>query len=192
MTPVEALERIAYILQRNREPTYRVKAFRTAAETIREFSVDELSQLAAKQGLQRLSGIGEKTERVIVEALAGETPAYLQHLMGEAPKKEVAAGDALRAALRGDCHMHSDWSDGGSPIRDMALAARTLGHEYVALTDHSPRLTIANGLTTERLREQLAIVRELNQELARLSPPDRDRGGHQRGRHPGSDGRHSG
>ena len=59
--------------------------------------------------------------------------------------------DGLRAALRGDCHTHSDWSDGGSPPREMAEAARDLGHEWIALTDHSPRLTVANGLSAERL-----------------------------------------
>jgi putative hydrolase len=73
---------------------------------------------------------------------------------------------ALRHALRGDCHTHSTWSDGGSPIREMALAARDLGHSYIALTDHSPRLTVANGLTAERLRAQLVEVALLNEELA--------------------------
>jgi putative hydrolase len=72
----------------------------------------------------------------------------------------------MRAALRGDCHTHSDWSDGGSPPREMAEAARDLGHEWVALTDHSPRLTVANGLSIERLEAQLALVSRLNEELA--------------------------
>jgi putative hydrolase len=72
----------------------------------------------------------------------------------------------LRAKLRGDCHSHSDWSDGGSPIREMAEAARDLGHDYLALTDHSPRLTVAHGLNPERLRQQLAVVAEVNEELA--------------------------
>jgi putative hydrolase len=62
--------------------------------------------------------------------------------------------------------VHSDWSDGGSPIREMAEAARGLGHEYVVLTDHSPRLTIANGLSRERLLEQLDVVAALNADLA--------------------------
>src|SRR3712207_8569884 len=74
----------------------------------------------------------------------------------------------FRAALRGDLHVHSDWSDGGSPIREMAEAAMALGHEYLALTDHSPRLTVANGLTAERLEQQLDGVAGLNEELAPL------------------------
>jgi putative hydrolase len=76
-----------------------------------------------------------------------------------------AAAD-LRRALRGDCHTHSTWSDGGSPIDEMARAARDLGHEYMVLTDHSPRLTVAKGLSAERLREQLGVVRALNEEMA--------------------------
>ena len=54
---------------------------------------------------------------------------------------------ATARALRGDLHSHSDWSDGGSPIEEMAMTAIELGHEYLVLTDHSPRLTVANGLS---------------------------------------------
>ena len=68
--------------------------------------------------------------------------------------------------MRGDCHTHSDWSDGGSPPLEMALAARDLGHEWVALTDHSPRLTVASGLSADRLRAQLELITELNVTLA--------------------------
>jgi putative hydrolase len=93
-------------------------------------------------------------------------PAYLRKLEGNLDREEDERGKAIRAALKGDCHVHSDWSDGGSPILDMALAARELGHEWVALTDHSPRLTVAKGLTPERLREQIQVVREVNRVLA--------------------------
>jgi putative hydrolase len=86
----------------------------------------------------------------------------------------VAAGAAaLRAALHGDCHTHSDWSDGGSPIAEMAAAARELGHGYVVLSDHSPRLTVANGLSPERLLAQLDEVARLNERLAEETPPFR-------------------
>src|SRR5690606_27121117 len=113
-----------------------------------------------------LPGIGKVTALVIEEALRGETPVYLRRLVateGE-PLEEAAA--ALRAALKGDLNTHSDWSDGGSPIREMAETARSLGHEYLALTDHSPRLKVANGLSADRLRRQLDVVAELNEELA--------------------------
>jgi putative hydrolase len=62
--------------------------------------------------------------------------------------------------------MHSDWSDGGSSIEAMTRTAAALGHDYVALTDHSPRLSIARGLTADRLRSQLDVVSKVNEELA--------------------------
>ncbi len=116
--------------------------------------------------LQALPGVGKTTAQVIAEASRGEQPSYLRKLEGtDLPALEGAAAE-LRDALQGDCHSHSDWSDGGSPIREMAEAARSLGHRYWALTDHSPRLTVAHGLNPERLRQQLEVVAELNEELA--------------------------
>jgi putative hydrolase len=166
LEPVEALERIAYLLERAREPTYRVQAFRKAAGAIRALSRQELEERAASGRLRALPGVGEKTERVIREALRGEPPAYLVRLEGELPATDSGPVAALRARLRGDCHTHSDWSDGGSGIVEMAEAARALGHEYIALTDHSGGLKVANGLSAERLRRQLDVVAAANEELA--------------------------
>jgi len=64
--------------------------------------------------------------------------------------------------LRGDCHAHTEASDGGASIREMAEAAIELGHDYLVITDHSPRLTVANGLSPERLRAQLEEIAALN------------------------------
>jgi putative hydrolase len=164
--PVAALDRIAYILEHTREPPYRVRAFRNAADAIRDLPDDELREMAASGRLRKLAGIGEKTERVIVQALAGERPSYLAQLEKAMPDADDGPGARIRALLKGDCHTHSDWSDGGSPIQVMAAAARDLGHDYIALTDHSPRLKIANGLSPDRLREQIKIVAELNEKLA--------------------------
>ena len=166
MTPVEALERIVYLLDRAREPRYRARAFQKAAEAIRDLSDEELRQRAAAGTLTQLANVGDVTASVISEALTGEKPGYLRKLESKVEDLGSAAGDAIRAQLRGDCHVHSTWSDGGASIEAMARAAMALGHEYIVMTDHSPRLTIAHGLDRARLLAQLEEIEALNAELA--------------------------
>jgi putative hydrolase len=161
--PAQALRQIAFQLERSSAPTYRVRAFRRAAAVVESLPPGELSQRIGEGTLQALPGIGTATSEVISQAAAGQQPAYLARLLAAAPPAERTG---LRAAVRGDCHTHSDWSDGGSPPREMAEAARDLGHEWIALTDHSPRLTVANGLSASRLRAQLSLITRLNAELA--------------------------
>lgn len=141
-------------------------AFRRAADTIRGLDSEELAARAKRGTLQDLPGIGAKTAAVITEALAGRVPAYLTQVEAESTPIGSGVGAEIRAALRGDLHSHSDWSDGGSPIEVMARAAREQGHEYWALTDHSPRLTIAHGLDADRLLAQFDVIDELNEQLA--------------------------
>jgi putative hydrolase len=163
--PADALERIGYLLDRAREKSYRVRAYQRAAETVRALPPDELAARVANGTLEELDGIGPKTASIIVEVATTGTTEYLTKLE-EDTSVTVGAGNELVAQLKGDLHVHSTWSDGGAEIDVMARAARDLGHEYMALTDHSPRLTIANGLSRERLLQQLEIVERLNEELA--------------------------
>ncbi|MEV0533529.1 PHP domain-containing protein [Kitasatospora sp. NPDC050463] len=157
MEPVEALRRVAFLLEWKDASPYRVRAFHTAADAARALPSGPVDAERAR----RLRGVGPVTAEVIAQASAGEVPAYLARLEAEAGP---AAGEGWRllAATQGDCHVHSDWSDGGSPIEEMADSARAVGHRWTVLTDHSPRLTIAHGLSPDRLRLQLEAVAAYN------------------------------
>lgn len=160
--PVDALRRIAFLLERSRASTYRVKAYRQAADTLLAIPEAEVHERVRKGTLKQLEGIGPSTAAVIEQAAAGAIPDRLADLEAEAGGPLVEGGESVRARLRGDLHSHSDWSDGGSPIQEMVATALELGHDYLALTDHSPRLTVANGLSAARLAQQLKIVDALN------------------------------
>ncbi|MET3962555.1 putative hydrolase [Marmoricola sp. OAE513] len=164
--PVAALRRIAFLLERSRAETYKVKAFRAAAATILPLDPDEVRTRAERGTLRELDGIGASTAEVIAAASSGRMPERLARLENDEGGPLVSGGTEIRAALRGDLHSHSDWSDGGSPIEEMAFTAIELGHEYLVLTDHSPRLRIANGLSVTRLTRQLEVVEAINEHLS--------------------------
>ena len=165
MTPVEALERVVHCLDRAHETGFKTKAFVRALEVVRATPPDELAERATAGTLTKLDGIGDSTARLITEALRGDT-SYVEKIEAETGVTLTDAGARYRAALRGDCHLHSLWSDGGATIEAMARTARSLGHEYMVLTDHSPRLTVAHGLSKERLEQQLGDVAVLNEKMA--------------------------
>jgi putative hydrolase len=162
MDAVAALNEIAFWLERERAATFKVQAFRKAAGIIADLEPAELAARAQDGRLKRMKGIGDRTYEVIRQAVDGAVPAYLEDLRQRSKGSLAEGGHELLSALRGDLHSHSDWSDGGSPIALMADAARLLGRDYLALTDHSPNLTIANGLSAERLAEQLDVVAGIN------------------------------
>ena len=166
MDGIQALSEIAFWLERSRAETHRVQAYRKAAWALQALPTGEVEQRVAAGTLTDVPNVGAKTAGIVMAASRGEVPEYLAELRrrGEGPLE--AGGEDLRAQLRGDLHSHSNWSDGGSPIEEMVEAARRLGHEYQALTDHSPRLTVARGLSVERLAEQLDVVDEINAQVA--------------------------
>lgn len=163
--PYDALRRTAFVLERSRQHSRRVGAFRGAAKVVREVGDEEIAARAANGTLTDLPGIGKSTAGVVEQAVAGELPSYLARQQEDegGPLVDLDEGaTALVEAVVGDCHTHSDWSDGGSPIEEMVLTAVELGHEWMVLTDHSPRLRIANGLSVERLQKQLRLVDQID------------------------------
>ncbi|MCR4432059.1 MAG: DNA polymerase/3'-5' exonuclease PolX [Tepidanaerobacteraceae bacterium] len=73
-----------------------------------------------------------------------------------------------RQDIKGDLHIHTDWSDGNNSIEAIAAAAKSMGYEYIAITDHSKSLKIAGGLDEKRLREQMEVIKKLNSEIEGL------------------------
>ncbi|HEX4058090.1 MAG TPA: PHP domain-containing protein [Galbitalea sp.] len=162
MDPVEALNEIAYLLERERASEFKTKAFRGAALVLAGIPASEWQARVDSGELKKTKGIGGTTYEVVVEALAGEVPAYLVSARERGAAPLTTGGEHILPKLKGDLHTHSDWSDGTTSIELMVSTARWLGREYLALTDHSPRLRIANGLTSERLRKQLDVVAAIN------------------------------
>lgn len=165
---VAALRRIAFLLERGRADSYKVKAYRGAAAAILPLGPDEIAQRAGAGTLTQLAGVGSSTARVIAQVVEGRVPDKLAEAEEQygGPLTRDGAGTALRSRLRGDLHSHSDWSDGGSPIEEMAMTAIEIGHDYLVLTDHSPRLKVARGLSAERLTRQLDVIAAVNEHLA--------------------------
>ena len=166
MDPVAALNEIAYLLERQLASPYKSKAFRKASDVIAALPAEEVADRASQGRWTGVAGIGGTTSEVIKEAVAGQVPDYLAKLRDDRPLAE--GGHELRAKLRGDLHSHSDWSDGTTPFELMADTAHWLGHEYLVLTDHSPHLKVANGLTVDRLKKQLDEVAEYHADGFRL------------------------
>lgn len=162
MDPVAALNEIAFWLERELAPSFKVQAFRRAAAIIAPLGAEEVATRVADGRLKRTKGIGDRTFQVISQAVAGDVPDYLADLRERNTEPLDAGGAELRAQLRGDLHSHTEWSDGTVPIEVMAAAAATLGREYQAITDHSPTLTVASGLSAERLTEQLDVIAGLD------------------------------
>jgi putative hydrolase len=154
----DALNEIAFWLERELAPTFKVQAFRRAAAIVSGLGPDEVVARTRDGRLKSMKGIGDSSFAVVSQAVDGGVPERLAGLRERNAHPLASGGADLRAALRGDLHSHSDWSDGTTSIELMVDGARFLGRDYLALTDHSPTLTVASGLTAERLTEQLDVV----------------------------------
>lgn len=166
MTPEAALLRVIHCLDRAQSSGFKTKAFVRALDVVRTVGSDEIERRATNDTLTELDGIGSSTAQVIGDAVRGDVSTYLVDIEASS---QVAVTEQARPyldALRGDCHLHSTWSDGGAPIEQMAVTAMALGHEYMVQTDHSARLTIAHGLSEERLSDQLDQIVEVNAAIA--------------------------
>jgi putative hydrolase len=166
---VAVLHRIAFLLERQQASEYRSRAYRTAGDTLRDLDGATWDRHLTDGRWQDLPGVGAKTAEVVATVLRGGRPSVLDELEVDLSGRlsaATAAGQALRQAVRGDLHSHTDASDGGAPLEEMALAGMEIGHEYLAVTDHSPRLTVANGLSPARLRRQIDVVGRMNEVLA--------------------------
>ncbi len=89
-----------------------------------------------------------------------ESPSVIERAKAGSLPDLITIGD-----IRGDLHLHSDWSDGHGTILEMATRARELGYEYLSISDHSGGLAIARGLSSERLREQRAEIDRVNETI---------------------------
>ena len=121
---------------------------------ITDLATDKLDKFALEEGFYRRLGLQY-------------IPPELREAQGEVERAEQGTLPKLveLSDIKGDLHMHTDWSDGHNSLEEMALAAKNLGYQYVAITEHSGGRGIAHGLDVERLRKQIAEIRALNERL---------------------------
>lgn len=128
------------------------------------FKINEYGVFDAKTGQRKAGKEEEEVYRIL------NLPFIAPELREDRGEIEAAQENKLprlieNPQIKGDLHLHSQWSDGVDTIQQMAEAAKKRGYKYIAITDHSQSLKFAGGLTEERLREQVEEIQKLNQEL---------------------------
>ena len=159
MDPVAALRQIAYYKDRAREDSRRVMAYRNAADIVEGLDDAERERHGQANSWQSLPGIGPKTAKVIAQAWSGREPDALVELRSAA---EDLGGGEIRAALRGDLHLHSNWSDGSADIEEMMATAAVVGPRILcadrpfAAFDHRQRVVARATAQTARRHRRAA------------------------------------
>jgi histidinol phosphatase-like PHP family hydrolase len=156
-------ERASYPIQR---------ALRAAGRAAFLWPEEATDLIAQQRSLTELSKVGPFLERQIRDWLANPpseeaVPEMRQgFLTWTEAQKILAAKPEWKKELKGDLQMHTEWSDGSAPVREMARAAMERGYEYIAITDHAKKLKIAGGITEAELREQGREIEAINQDFA--------------------------
>src|SRR5438874_10402195 len=152
----------SYVLQR---------AYRRAARSAFLWEVEARDLVAEKRPLIELAHIGPFLQKQIRQWIRQKQhpprppPLRKEFLTLAESRRRLAKVASWRTRLRGDLQMHTNWSDGSGDIRAMADAAIARGYEYIAITDHSKGLSIANGINEAKLRKQAAEIEAVNCEL---------------------------
>jgi len=146
------------------------KAHNIALRTLARAQGLKVNEYGVFRGRQRLAG---ETEESVYAALGlPYIPPELRENRGEieAARRGLLPKLVTLDDLRGDLHCHTSATDGHASLPDMVAAARRRGREYLAITDHSKRLTMAHGLDSRRLLEQMEAIDRLNERLASERP----------------------
>ena len=152
----------SYVLQR---------AYRRAARSAFLWEVEARDLVAEKRPLIELAHIGPFLQKQIRQWIRQKQhpprppPLRKEFLTLAESRRRLAKATSWRTRLRGDLQMHTNWSDGSGDIRAMAEAAIACGYEYIAITDHSKGLSIANGINEAKLKKQATEIEAVNCEL---------------------------
>ena len=163
MDPVAALRQIAYYKDRAREDSRRVMAYRNAADVVERLDDAQRESTVGPTAGSRWPASDPRPRPSSPRPGPVANPRCWSNCV---PTQKIS--EAARFGLRSGvtCTCTPTGRTARRPISEMMAAAKALGHEYCALTDHSPRLTVANGLSADRLREQLDVIDELRETFA--------------------------
>jgi histidinol phosphatase-like PHP family hydrolase len=148
------------------------RALRAAGRAAFLWPEEAADLVKQKRSLTELPKVGPFLERQILNWLAhpptGEAVPEIRQgfLTWTEAQKILAEKPDWRSDLKGDLQMHTEWSDGSAPVREMAKAAMDRGYQYIAITDHGKKLKIAGGITEAELREQGREIDAINREFA--------------------------